>query len=287
LRVIIDTDIGDDIDDALALALALRSPELEVEAITTVYGDTRKRCMLAGRLAAAMERDDISVAPGCSKPILEPPPTREPVYFKALDKVGCKAVIADSHAVDVLEELVEEGVSDIITLGPLTNLAVLLLKRPDLAPRIRVVMMGGAWSLKVAEYNFRCDPEAAHIVLESEAAKTLVGLDVTLKCAMSGEMVEQLARGPHEYHRVLASYLDEWARVARHNPILHDPLTVAASFKPGLVRWEDMRLKLELSGVHTRGFLVRVGGEPPNVKTAVDVDEESFLELFRERVIEP
>ena len=286
MKVIIDTDIGDDIDDAFALALALKSPELEVEAVTTVYGDVYKRGLLASRLVNALGKDDIPVALGCSKPLLNPAPSREPIYFRALEKTCFKTSISRLHAVTLMEKLIDEGASTIITLGPLTNVALLLLKRPDLASKLRLVMMGGAWSLKTAEYNFKCDPEAVHLVLESRAEKTIVGLDVTLKCLMSDEMLEELRRGSCEYHRVLTRYLEEWIKVSRHNPILHDPLAVAAVFKPDLIEWEFMDLKIELQGTYTRGYLVKMGVEEPNARVAVNVDEKAFLKLFSERVLE-
>ncbi len=285
MRVIIDTDIGDDIDDAFALALALRSDELEVEAVTTVYGDVRKRGLLASRLLSSMERNDVPVALGCSAPILDKKPSREPVYFKALESGYVGDNIVRDHAISLMERLIEDGVSTIVTLGPMSNMALLLLKRPDLASKLKIVVMGGAWSMKTAEYNVRCDPEAAHIVLESPAEKLIVGLDVTLRCVMSDEMVDELRRGVSQYHRVLARYLDEWMKVSGYNPILHDPLAVAASIKPDLIDWEPMNLKVELEGRYTRGYLVRLDGEKPNCKAAANVNEEEFLRFFSERIL--
>jgi len=284
-KVIIDTDIGDDIDDAFALALALHSPELEVKAVTTVYGDVHKRGAIASRLISAMGREDIPVALGCSTPLLGKPPSKEPIYFRALESNYAGRNIADVDAVSLMERLIENGVTTIITLGPMTNMALLLLKRPELASRLKIIIMGGAWSMKISEYNVSCDPEAAHVVLESPAEKLLVGLDVTLRCVMSDEMVERLRKGGSQYQRVLTRYLDEWMRVANRNPILHDPLAVAASFNPNLLDWEPMNLKVELRGEYTRGYLVRLSGKKPNCRAAVNVREKDFLKLFNERVL--
>jgi len=284
-KAIIDTDIGDDIDDAFALALALSSPEIEVKAITTVYGDVYKRGMLASRLLSAMGREDIPIALGCSNPLLGKAPSKEPLYFRALESNYAGRNIADVDAVSLMEKLIENGVTTIITLGPMTNMALLLLKRADLASRLKIIVMGGAWSMKLAEYNVRCDPEAAHVVLESPANKLIVGLDVTLKCVMSDEMVEKIKHGSRQYHRVLARYLNEWMKAAGYNPILHDPLAVAASFSPSLMDWEPMNLKVELKGEHTRGYLIRLNEGKPNCKAAVNVREKDFLRLFGERVV--
>lgn len=285
VEVIIDTDIGDDIDDAFALALALRSPEIEVKAVTTVYGDVYKRGALASRLISAMGKEDIPVAPGCPNPLLGRAPSREPIYFKALESNCWGRGMADIDAVSLMEELIENGVSTIVTLGPMTNMALLLLKRADLASKLKIIIMGGAWSMKIAEYNVHCDPEAAHVVLESPAEKLIIGLDVTLKCIMDDEMVEKLKQEGSQYHRLLALYLDEWMKVTGRNPILHDPLAVAASFRPELLDWEQMNLKVELRGEYTRGYLIRLGGEKPNCRAAVNVREKEFLKLFGERVI--
>ena len=286
VEVIVDTDIGDDIDDAFALALALRSPELEVKAVTTVYGDVYKRGMLVSRLLSAMEREDIPVALGCPTPLLGKAPTKEPIYFKALENNYVGRNIANVDAVSLMEELIEDGVTTIVTLGPMTNMALLLLKRADLAPKLRIIVMGGAWSMKLAEYNVHCDPEAAHVVLESQSEKLIVGLDVTLRCVMSDEMLEKLKHGSSQYHRVLTRYLDEWMKATGRRPILHDPLAIAASFNPDLLDWEQMNLKVELKGEYTRGYLIRLSGKKPNCKMAVNVREREFLNLFGERVVD-
>lgn len=285
MEVIIDTDIGDDIDDALALALALHSPEIEVKAVTTVYGDVYKRGTLASRLISAAGRGDIPVAIGCSNPLLGKSPNREPIYFKALEGNYEECSIADVDAISLMENLIENGVSTIVTLGPMTNIALLLLKRADLSSRLRIIAMGGAWSMKIAEHNIHCDPEAAHVVLESPAEKLIIGLDVTLRCVMSYEMMEKLKLKDDQYHKVLARYLDEWIKVSGRNPILHDPLAVAASFRPNLLDWEQMDLKVELRGEYTRGYLIRLNGGRPNCRAAVNVREKDFLKIFNERVI--
>ena len=284
IRVAIDTDIGDDIDDALALALAARSPELELVAVTTVYGDVETRARLAAKLLEALGRD-VPVAPGSSKPLYGEAPGRPPIYSTALGSGDSYSNIVERHAVDLLEELVEGGGVDvIITLGPLTNLALLFMKRPDLVGRVRLVTMGGAYSLNTAEYNIRCDPEAARAVISASCDKVLVGLDVTLKCVMSDEMLRELYAGGEEYKEVLAAYTRAWRAWAGHNPILHDPLAVAVSFNRGLVSLEPAHVEVEVQGRYTRGYTVITDGEP-NAEVCREVDVEAFLRLFRERVL--
>jgi inosine-uridine nucleoside N-ribohydrolase len=286
VKVAVDTDIGDDIDDAFALALACLSPELELKAVTTVYGDVRARAELAARLLGALGRDDVPVALGAPHPLVGEGPARSPLYYGGLRGVeGRSAGIVGKSAVDLLEELIEAGEIDVmVTIGPLTNAALLFLKRPDLAGRVRLVSMCGAFTINAAEYNVRCDPEAASRVFAAPCDKLLVGLDVTLKCRMSREMVEALYGLGGEYARVLSSYLRVWMERSGHLPILHDPLAVATVFAPDLVRAEPARVEVELAGRYTRGYTVAVGGEP-NARVCRDVDADRFLKLFAERML--
>jgi len=147
-----------------------------------------------------------------------------------------------------------------------------------------LVSMCGAFTINAAEYNVRCDPEAASRVFAAPCDKLLVGLDVTLKCRMGREMVEALYGLGGEYARVLSSYLRVWTERSGHLPILHDPLAVATVFAPDLVRAEPARVEVELAGRYTRGYTVVVGGEP-NARVCRDVDADRFLKLFAERVL--
>lgn len=286
VRVAVDTDIGDDIDDAFALALASLSPELELKAVTTVYGEVRARAELAARLLGALGREDVPVAVGAPHPLVGEAPAWRPAYYEGLKGVeGRSARIVRESAVDLLESLIESGEIDVlVTVGPLTNAALLFLKRPDLAGRVRLVSMCGAFTLNTAEYNIKCDPEAASRVLAAPCDKLLVGLDVTLKCRMSREMVEELYGLGEEYAQVLSSYTRVWMERSGHLPILHDPLAVATVFAPHLVKAEPARVEVELAGRYTRGYTVVTAGEP-NARVCKEVDADRFLRLFAERVL--
>lgn len=284
-KVVIDTDIGDDIDDALALALALSSPELEVVGVTTVYGRVDVRALLAARVLQAFDREDTPVLMGCRKPLLGRIPEHIPNQAGAVEERGFSN-IGDVHASDFIEDfLAREEEPLIITLGPLTNIALVLAKRPELADKARLVVMGGYVSYPRAEYNVRCDPEAASIVLESGAHITLVGLDVTLRCKAPDRIVEGVRSGRNSRLRVLADMLDLWTRATHGTPILHDPLAVAVSYRRGLVKATPMRVAVELHGKHTRGATVPLAGGRPNVEACIDVSVEKFMELYEERVL--
>ena len=279
-KVIIDTDIGDDIDDALALALAALSPELEILAITTVYGRVDLRAKLAAKLLASLSRHDIPVAKGSPKTLRNYIPAHIPCQAEALSPKEEYNIIEDGLA--LIEELLdtEEDVT-VITLGPLSNIGFLLKKRPDLAKKARFIVMGGCFLENRVEYNIRCDPEAASVLLESGANITMVGLDVTLKCVMSDTMVEKLKENPRL--AVLRSYLEAWSKRVKHNPILHDPLTVAVSFKEDLVKVTPARIAVELNEPN-RGLTKVIEGKP-NARICVEVAAEKFLQLYAERVI--
>lgn len=279
-KVIIDTDIGDDIDDALALALAALSPELEILAITTVYGRVDLRAKLAAKLLASLGRHDIPVAKGSPKTLRNYIPAHIPCQAEALSPKEEYNIVEDGLA--LMEELLdtEEDVT-VITLGPLSNIGFLLKKRPDLAKKARFVVMGGCFLENRVEYNIRCDPEAASVLLRLGADITMVGLDVTLKCVMSDTMVKKLKENPKL--AVLRSYLEAWSKRAKHNPILHDPLTVTISFRENFAEIIPAKVVIELNEPN-RG-LTRVVKGDPNVKICVKIDAQKFLQFYTERVL--
>ncbi|HDI74638.1 MAG: hypothetical protein DRJ52_04350 [Thermoprotei archaeon] len=279
-KVIIDTDIGDDIDDALALALAALSPELEILAVTTVYGRVDLRAKLAVKLLTSLGKDDVPVARGSPSTLLGYVPSHTPCQAEALSSKEEYEIAEDGLA--LMEELMDtEDDLTVITLGPLSNIGFLLKKRPDLAKKTRFIVMGGCFFENRIEYNIRCDPEAVALLLKSGADTTMVGLDVTLKCIMSDTMVDMLKKNPRLY--VLKNYLEAWSKRAKHNPILHDPLTVAISFKENLVETIPAKITVELSEPN-RGLTKITKGEF-NAKICVEVNAQRFLQLYTERVL--
>ncbi len=285
LDVVIDTDIGDDIDDALALAFACLSPEVRLRAVTTVYGRTDLRTKLATAVLEACGVRNVPVAAGYSKPIVEEEPLREPLQFKALKPGEGEEGIVKEHAIDLLLEVSREyeGLT-LITLGPLTNVALALLREPSLAKRVRIISMAGCYLRPTIEYNVRCDPEAMYVLLRSGAKPLLVGLDVTTRCVMGLDKVEELKRSPCPHADVLSRLLGAWMEREVRKPVLHDPLAVATSLREDLVETLEAEVTVELCGKATRGLtLLAKGGFKARV--CVDVREEEFLKLFYERLI--
>ncbi len=317
-RVIIDTDPG--IDDALALFLALQSPELRVEAITTVAGNapvedcTRNVFLLLGLLSP---KPRPVVAQGGARPLERE--RRDAVDVHGEDGLGGLAryqnpdghprypppevSLAKVEAADLILELVDRysGEITLITLGPLTNIAQALLRDRDTMGKVhRVVSMGGAIlhpgnTSPTAEFNVATDPEAAQIVFSSGLPLTLIPLDVTERVRLSADAlrtwVEPLADPPAQFlldcTSHLISFSERWEGFA--GIILHDPLTVGVVIDQGLVRTQPLYVRVETRGDITTGMTVadrrpfRAEGNP-NLEVALAVDVERFLSLFMERL---
>lgn len=287
--VIIDTDIGDDIDDAYALAFALNSPELNLRAVTTVFGNVDIRTKLALKVLKVFEREDIPVATGIGRPLLE-----RSFRAHAEEQIPRQAVVLEErerlpkpsprHAIDLIASTVMEnnGETTIVPIGALTNVATAIIKEPKLSKKARIVMMGGCISRPVVEYNIRCDPEAAKIVFESGIPITMVGLDVTMKCVLNREDVNKLRSAELATTKLLADMTDAWAG---ERPVLHDPLAVAVSFNPDLVKTQPKLVRVETRGDFTRGLTVIYESGKPNAQVCIDVDSNRFIKLFMNRIL--
>ena len=293
--IILDTDIGTDVDDCLALALCLASPELKVIAITTVYGDTRLRARMVLKLLALRGVNDVPVAAGAEKPLLD----RVPVYWEGHEGQGlltpednALAPVAE-HASDLIARVVmmRPGEIILIAIGPLTNVALAMLKEPRLARALGgLVIMGGvvggkgALHLPWTEHNFRSDPEAAQIVLASGAPMAIVPLDVTTQVRIRPVGVARLAAADTPFHIAVADQVRQYPRYKQHGwTYLHDPLAVATVIRPELVKWESLNAVVEAEGTHTAGkLLVRLPSEsaPATAEIALEVkvaQAEAFI----------
>lgn len=289
--VLIDTDIGDDIDDALALALALHSPELDVRAVTTVFGNTNQRARLAAHLLAVFGREDIPVAAGVNIPIQ---PRQRPSGVP-------QAAILDDHAefptVSTLSgpELIiqtaqaYQGQLTLLCLGPLTNVAKALNSEPNLFMAIRsIVMMGGTSSWPLPEWNIRSDARAAQIVLGAGIPVTMLGWNVTSRCQLQAKHIEHLRTNSSPQTQLLSQLLAIWQR---HRPrwqpglpYLHDPLVVAALCAPELLKFEEMTARVLAHGPF-KGFMVARLLDGPLVHAAVDVQVEEVREWIMQRLL--
>jgi purine nucleosidase len=305
--VLIDTDPG--IDDALALILALRSPELDVRAITVVHGNVPvdRGTRNAFRILDLLGRRDIPVAAGAAVPLLRELRTAEIVHGAdgLADLVTSEVDVAPEPVAGpalILRTL--EDTTDpltVITLGPLTNLAVALAYAPEAVERIeRIVAMGGAVrqegnATPAAEFNVLADPEAAAIVLRSGAPITLVPLDATMKTIFRGEWSERLRDSDDEVERFAGGLGMHVTDIYREyygidGFALHDPLAVGVAVDPSLIEGRDLWVTVDTGDGIAAGrtfadfwHIPDPWGEP-NARVALDVDAERFLRLYSERL---
>jgi purine nucleosidase len=295
--VLIDTDIGDDIDDAFAIAFALHSPELNVKAITTVFGNVDVRTRLALKLLKVFGREDIPVAPGVGKPFFERSYRRDRYLGDVVPRQAVVLVEDEplpkpypKHAADLIISTVMDSRKEvtIIPVGALTNIATCIIKEPKVVERAKLVIMGGAvsnWfrpSISRAEHNIRCDPEAARIVFESGIPITMVGLDVTMKCVLSEEQVDRIRKRGLATTTLLSHMTEAWGG---KRVVLHDPLAVAVAFDPTLTKTQPRLVNVVTTG-KARGFTLAVESDTPNAEVCTEVDSDRFISTFMKRILQ-
>ncbi|RJS85944.1 nucleoside hydrolase [Candidatus Bathyarchaeota archaeon] len=297
-RVILDTDIGSDVDDALALALILKSKELRLEGVTVVHGDVDVRARIAIKIMRLAGVKGVPVAKGIRRPLL----MERPIFWTGHEGEG---ILTDEdkslrpspiHAIDLLTSKINSAKGEItlIAIGPLTNLAASIIKSPSIVENVKeVYIMGGVLrlfdglALPVKEHNISCDPEAARLVFNSGIPITMVPLDVTLKVAMNRDDLKKISAVNTPLTDALASMTDRYMKFrGRDYTWLHDPLAVAASIDQGLVKTREMRVVVETRGEETTGQTLALPAErdKPKVKVCVDVDAEKFKNFFMERI---
>ncbi len=303
--MILDTDPG--IDDALALFLALASPEIRLEAITTVSGnvDVELTTLNALSLLTLTGRTEIPVARGSGVPLVRERVHAAQVHGRnGLGDVSLplpEIQPVAQHAVDLIIEKILQapGAITLVAIGPLTNLALAVRCEPRIAGLVReVVVMGGALLVPgnvtpAAEFNIYADPHAAHVVLHAGWPLRLVSLDTTLKVEMNREQIARLTQPMSRVlafcKEILAYYLDIFAAPHGQSVFhMHDPLSLAAAFQPDLITWQPMYVDVELTGTLTLGETVGYGGNDappaPNVQASVGVDSDRFMRMFLERM---
>ncbi|SHI37276.1 purine nucleosidase [Palleronia salina] len=306
MKIIIDTDPGQ--DDAVAILLALASPEIEVLGITAVAGNvplelTAKNARIVCELAG---RTEVPVFAGCAAPLMRPLVTAEHVHGRTgLDGPVLpdpQMPLQDAHAVDfIIDTLRAEGPGSvtICPLGPLTNIAMALKKAPDIADRIaRIVLMGGAYFevgniTPAAEFNIYVDPEAADIVMKSGVPLTILPLDVTHKALVTKERNDAFRALGTPVGIAVAEMTDFFERFDRekygsHGAPLHDPTVIAWLLNPDLFTGREINVEIETRSDLTRGMTVadwwRVTERAPNALFIEDLDAEGFFGLLTERL---
>ena len=305
-KIIIDTDPGQ--DDALAILLALASPELDVLGITAVAGNVpldltktnaRKICELAGR-------PDVKVFAGADRPLMRALVTAVNVHGKTgldgPDLPEPAMPLQEQHAVDfIIETLLtqESGTVTLCPLGPLTNIAQALIRAPQIATRIReIVLMGGGFFeggniTPTAEFNIYVDPQAAHIVLTSGVPIVMLPLDVTHKALTSARRIERFRAMGTRSGAASAELLEFFERFDEEKygsdgGPLHDPNVIAYLLKPDLYKGRHCNVVVETASDLTLGMTVvdwwGVTDRPKNAFYIRDVNDEGFFDLLIERI---
>jgi len=318
-KIILDTDPGT--DDALALMLALNSPELDVRAITVVPGNVTLAMGVenALRMVSLANRCDIPVAAGASKPLFQKLITAEFWHGKNgladIDLALSKCKVDARFGPDLIIQLVKASPHEItlVPVGPLTNIAIAVQKDPSIVPLVKeVILMGGSISggnvNAAAEANIYNDPEAAQIVFQAGWPITMSGLEVGNKALFTQKYLDELGQthGPVNdfIYKVGKFMLDLSAKFGDSGSPMYDPSAVAIAIDPTLVKVQEMHVDVETKGEFTRGETVgnRSGyiernvlhGDhyviegtdkvAPNTKVCVDVDADRFLKLFVSRI---
>jgi inosine-uridine nucleoside N-ribohydrolase len=297
IPILLDCDPGH--DDAIALLLALASPEVELLGLTTVAGNQTldKTTANAIRVLELAGREDVQVAAGADRPLVRERSIAVNVHGETgLDGPNLpppKGRPVEAHAVDFLAERLAG--STLVATGPLTNVALLLARYPDVHPE-RIVLMGGASAegnvTPAAEFNVWADPEAAARVFASGLDVTMVGLDVTHRALVSRTHAEQL-RGAGRVGRVVAELLDFYGVFHREvygfdgSPV-HDAVAVAQVIRPELLELQLLNVQVDCESALCRGRTVvdlwRRTGLEPNAKVAVGIESEAFVDLLLERL---
>ncbi|MBO3758822.1 nucleoside hydrolase [Ciceribacter sp. L1K22] len=305
-KIIIDTDPGQ--DDAAAIMLAFASPgELEILGITVVAGNVPLR--LTSRNARVVcelcGRTDVKVYEGVDRPMRRDLVTAEHVHGKTgLDGAELPEptmAVQSEHAVDfIIETLRKEpaGTVTLCTLGPLSNIGNVLERAPDVAPRIReIVMMGGGYFeggniTPAAEFNIYVDPHAAEIVFRSGVPLVVMPLDVTHQLMTTKARVSRIAAIGTRPAKVMVEWLEFFERFDEEKygsdgGPLHDPTVIAYLLEPELFSGRDCNVEIETASELTMGMTVvdwwRVSGRPANARVMRNVDSDGFFALLTDR----
>jgi inosine-uridine nucleoside N-ribohydrolase len=302
IPILLDTDIGTDVDDAIALALAVASPEVDLRAVTVVSGDVGRRAQIAKKLLALAGHDTVPVAAGVRDPILR----RRNFLWLGHEGQGILApderlALSPLHGVDVLIDTVMREQPHVVAIGPLSNLAVAIMKTPEVIAAIpHLTLMGGVLGINAdpdlppVEYNLDSDAEAAMVVLSAGIPTTIVPLDVTWRAVLTKADLDCLRTAGSRLVQTVCDAIEIWWPVHREFfagtrtyrsdivAFLHDPLALTAVFNRSFLRCERRRLRPTLVDDHFRLVDDRTA---PEIEIAVDVDRTRFVDFLTDRLL--
>jgi purine nucleosidase len=311
-RIVLDSELGSDVGAALALALALGSPELELLALTTVGSESLLRARIAAKLLALAGREGIAVHAGCRVPLLGGGGFR---WFghegEGILEPGEEPPVSPLHAVDALRGLLREQEDvHLVAIGPLTNIAAALVLEPDLAGRIasltarggliRPARYGGRAIAPGADYNLCSDPHASYLVLRCGAPIRLVPLHVALASWLTESDLQRLAAHGTRFASALVSSVHDWTPLQRHvfaragcdvdddnAAFLHDPLALACLCDESFCEFDDLEIEPALEQSERLRTFERPAPSDATrpMRCATSVDARRFRAHFVERVV--
>lgn len=296
-KVILDTDIGDDIDDSFALLLLLESHKFNCLGVTTVFRNSLKRAKMAKQLIRSLGYD-IKVYRGIddplkqnidhliSKEIKEKEKYDEDgkYIFPQYDKSMENEKVEDENAVDFIIRMIHLYPHEVtlIPIGPLTNIASAIKKDPTIVPLIKEIrLMGAGLNLNFVEWNIFCDPDAAKIVFSSNINKIVaVTINVTSLTSLTEEEVNSLKNNNSKAIKLVYEAMMKWFKHYEFSsPVMHDPLTVASLIDESIINTQLCHLDVDLS---KDGYTFINDNCPNNVYVSTSLDKEKFFKLFKE-----
>ncbi len=286
-KILLDTDIGNDIDDAIALTYLLRQERCDLLGITTVTGESHRRAAMASAICRHLGRDDIPIHPGCETPFLGPARQTSAPQAEMLSEWSHRTDFDLHSGVEFLRRTIRQHANEVtlVAIGPMTNVAMLFAQDPEIPSLLKrlVVMCGNYFTRMMGEWNAICDPHATAIVYgaghQSRPPEHVsFGLDVTTQCAM--DKTECLDRFDTHALRPTRDFAEVFFRRHHQRIVFHDPLAVACVFEPALCNYLEGQVAVSLDPA-TAGWTVfkELFEDAPHT-VAHEVHAQAFLDHY-------
>ena len=290
-KLLVDTDIGNDIDDSVCLAYLLSQKQCEILGITTVTGEPVTRAKLASAILKSAGREDIPIYPGVEHPLLTP--QKQPVAHqsKYLSKWAHETKFPEGQAIEFMRRTIRENPNEVtlLAVGPLTNIALLFAVDPEIPKLLkRLVIMCGAFTYRyksdpcLSEWNARCDPYATAMVYNAPVKNIIsVGLDVTSEVILKKEeIIERFNTGILKTVLDFSGVLDN----TRQEIVFHDPLAAAVIFKKEICDFRRGNVEIEIESKRLEGLTYWEANEKGKNEVAFSVNKEMFFDHFFETI---
>ncbi|MFN4227727.1 MAG: nucleoside hydrolase [Candidatus Ratteibacteria bacterium] len=281
-KVILDTDIGSDIDDAICLSYLLSNPDCELLGVTTVTGEVEKRSMMVSYICEKFGKN-IPIFPGLEQPLIGQQKQKLCPQFEYLERISYKKEFNKNEWLNFLIETIKNnpGEINLITIGPLTNIGILFKFYPEITKFLKCIYIMGGFFFgdKKVEWNISCDPYAAYIVFESNVENIYIcGLDVTTKVVMKKEdVIENFSK--YKLLKEVLNFAEIWFR-GRDIITFHDPLAASILFKKDICEFKKGKASVEIENKENLGITNFVEDEKGNFNVAYKVSPESFFSHF-------